>query len=123
MSYFSALVVVGLLTAPPAPPTVVRVPVGLSAAASREVSRLVRSLPRETPRSKPSATQPKEKGWIARHPRLFGALAGFGAGCAVGASQVGGSQDNFFNALDEAACPVVGGIGAAAGALVGSLVK
>ncbi len=65
----------------------------------------------------------KEKGWVARHPKLFGAFVGFGAGCAVGASQVGGSQDNFFNALDEFACPGVGAIGAAAGALAGSLIK
>jgi branched-subunit amino acid ABC-type transport system permease component len=71
-----------------------------------------------------SNTQPqKPGGWIARHPKIFGALVGFGAGCALGASQVGGSEDNFFNALDEFACPTVGGIGAVAGAVVGSLFK
>jgi hypothetical protein len=74
---------------------------------------------------RPGQTQPppKEKRWVARHPKLFGAFVGFGVGCAVGASQVGGSQDNFFNALDEFACPAVGAIGAAAGVLVASLVK
>jgi hypothetical protein len=63
------------------------------------------------------------EGWVARHPRLTGALIGFGVGCVAGASQVGGSTDTFFNALDEFACPVVGGIGAGAGFAIGSLFK
>jgi hypothetical protein len=95
----------------------------LTASAAREVSRLVRSMPPEPPKAQPILPQPKAKGWIARHPKLFGALVGFGAGCIVGASQVGGSKDDFFNALDEFACPAVGGIGAGAGAFVASLVK
>jgi hypothetical protein len=93
------------------------------ASASREVSRLVRSLPRESRKAQPARPAAKGKGWVARHPRLFGALVGFGTGCALGAAQVGGSQDNFFNTLDEGACPVVGGIGAVAGALVGAAFK
>lgn len=76
-------------------------------------------------RSAPGPTQPgsqrppRRSGWIARHPALFGALVGFGAGCAWGVSQVGGSDDNFYNALDEFACPGVGGLGAGAGATIG----
>jgi hypothetical protein len=59
--------------------------------------------------------------WIRRHPKLFGAVVGFGVACPIGAAQVGGSEDNFFNTLDEWACPVLGGIGAAAGAAIGAL--
>ena len=95
----------------------------LTASAAREVSRLVRSMAPELRAAQPSQQQPRSKGWLARHPQLFGALVGFGAGCIVGASQVGGSEDTFANALDEFACPVVGGIGAGAGALIALLVK
>jgi len=95
----------------------------LTASAAREVSRLVRSTAPEPRTAQPTQPQSKNKGWIARHPKLFGALVGFGVGCVAGASRVGGSEDNFFNTLDELACPVVGGIGAGAGALVASLVK
>jgi hypothetical protein len=64
------------------------------------------------------AAPTRPRGWVARHPKLLGALVGFGAGCVIGAASVGGSTDTFANALDEFACPVVGGIGAGAGALV-----
>jgi hypothetical protein len=78
-----------------------------------------------TPKARlaPLSWQSAGGSWIRRHPRLFGALVGFGVGCPVGAAQVGGSQDDFFNALDEFACPVLGGIGAAAGAIIGSAVS
>lgn len=119
MNHFSAGLLIALLSAPASP--IVTPSHGLAASASREITRLVRTMPRQ-PRE--SRTQPpKQKGWVAKHPKLFGAFVGFGAGCAVGASQVGGSQDDFFNALDEFACPAVGAIGAAAGVLVGSLIK
>src|SRR6266508_3122710 len=78
----------------------------LTASAAREVDRLVRSTALEPRKAQPFQQPNKRKGWIARHPRLFGALIGFGVGCVVGSSQVGGSDDNFFNALDEFACPV-----------------
>jgi hypothetical protein len=99
------------------PPTVI------AASAAREVSRLARAAAPEPRTAQQTQRAPKHTGWIARHPKLFGALVGFGAGCVVGVSQVGGSRDTFFNALDEFACPVVGGIGAGAGALVGAVVK
>jgi hypothetical protein len=119
-----ALLLVSLLSCPSlaaGSATLATPPGPLAAAARSEVARLARSaapVPREA-----QTVQPKKKGWIARHPKLFGALLGFGAGCVVGASQVGGSADHFFNALDEFACPVVGGMGAGAGALLGSLAK
>lgn len=117
MNHSLAWVLAGVLSAAPD----VR-PVAASAA--REVTRLVRALPRDARPAQPNPPQPAKKaGWIARHPALFGALVGFGAGCAIGASRVGGSADTFVNALDERACPVVGGIGAASGALVGALIK
>ena len=125
MNHISSALLLALLSAPPSSPMVTP-PRGLAVSASGEITRLVRAMPRmprESRTMRQTQPQSREKGWVARHPKLFGAFVGFGAGCAVGASQVGGSQDNFFNALDEAACPVVGAIGAAAGALVGSLIK
>jgi hypothetical protein len=126
MRQFNALLIVGLLSGPAsaADPAILAPPSGvLTASAAREVSRLVRSTAPEPRTAQPIQPQPTRKGWIARHPKLFGALVGFGVGCTAGASRVGGSDDNFFNTLDELACPVVGGIGAGAGALVASLVK
>ena len=124
MNYISTALLITLLAAPPSPITVPSRTLAVDA--SREIKRLVRTTPprpREFRGMQDPPPRPKEKGWVAKHPKLFGALVGFGAGCAVGASQVGGSQDDFFNALDEFACPAVGAIGAAAGALVGSLIK
>jgi hypothetical protein len=95
----------------------------IATAASREVARLVRSSAPALRLVQPQNAQTASRGWIARHPRLFGALVGFGAGCAIGAAKVGGSSDTFFNTLDELACPVVGGIGATAGLIVGMLSK
>jgi len=66
-----------------------------------------------------TAPQEPKKSWIGRHPLLFGALVGLGVGCVAGAAQVGGSEDTVANALDEFACPVVGGIGAGIGTLAG----
>lgn len=66
-----------------------------------------------------AAPQEPKKSWIGRHPLLFGALVGFGVGCVAGAAQVGGSEDTAANALDELACPVIGGIGAGIGTLAG----
>jgi branched-subunit amino acid ABC-type transport system permease component len=125
MRQIPTLLLIGVLTGPmhaveSAPPVT---PGPIAASASREAERFgraMRSEPRRTPVAQPA---PARKGWIARHPALFGALVGFGAGCAVGGARVGGSEDNFFNALDEFACPVVGGIGAGAGAIVGALVR
>lgn len=95
----------------------------LAVSVSREAKRVGSSMPAPSRLAQPAQVQPKRNGWVARHPKLFGALAGFGVGCGVGAARVGGSEDNFFNALDEFACPVVGGIGAGVGAFVGSLVR
>jgi hypothetical protein len=93
-------------------------PAPLTTSAAQEVDRLVRSLPRAQAVRRTQAP-PKRKTWIARHPGLVGAPAGFGAGCAIGASQVGGSKDTFFNALDELACPVTGGVGGGIGWVIG----
>ncbi|MGE3188252.1 MAG: hypothetical protein AB7N90_01105, partial [Vicinamibacterales bacterium] len=75
-----------------------------------------RRLALSAPAAARQATATRPRSWVARHPKLVGALAGFGAGCAIGAASVGGSTDTFANALDEFACPVIGGIGAGAGA-------
>lgn len=95
----------------------------IAASATREAGRLAHSMAPEPRTAQATPREAKPKGWIARHPALVGALGGFGVGCTVGASHVGGSADNFFNTLDEAACLVVGGIGLGVGAFVGLLVK
>ena len=94
----------------------------ITTAALHEADRVSRSMALRRP-AVSSQQRGTNRSWIARHPKVFGALVGFGIGCALGASQVGGSEDDFFNALDEFACPVVGGIGAAAGAAIGALIK
>lgn len=98
-------------------------PGALAASAAREVGRVARATVSERRTVQSSGTQRKTRGWIARHPKLVGALVGFGIGCVVGVSSVGGSEDTFVNALDEFACPVIGGIGSGVGALIGFLVK
>jgi hypothetical protein len=126
MTQLTALVIVGLLAWPGVSADSARSaspPRPVTSSAAREISRLARSIGSEPRRPQPVQQPPRRKGWIARHPKLFGALIGFGVGCAAGASQVGGSEDTVVNALDEFACPVIGGIGAAAGAIVGSIVK
>jgi hypothetical protein len=89
---------------------------------NRPESRVLSLPARPRPRPRPSQSQARG-GWIKRHPKLFGALVGFGVGCPIGAAQVGGSQDDFFNAFDELACPFLGGVGAAAGAAIGAAVS
>jgi hypothetical protein len=105
--------------APPAEGPVAAAAAGAIAQITRSpVARPVTAPPdRLQPPSQPGTKQ--QGNWIARHPALFGSLVGFAVGCPLGASQVGGSKDTFFNALDEFACPVIGGVGAAAGALIG----
>lgn len=126
MKVCMTFLVVSLLSCPAKavePSTVTQPAPTIAAATSREIARLVQSTTPPRRSAQPVNPPPPNKRWIGRHPRLFGALVGFGAGCAIGASQVGGSTDNFYNALDEFACPAVGGIGAAAGVIVGSLFK
>ena len=57
----------------------------LAASARREAGRLARAMGAEPRRAQPiQSQQPKRKGWIARHPKLSGALLGFGVGCGRG---------------------------------------
>jgi hypothetical protein len=126
MNRFNALLIISLMSGSVMPEdSFVPVPTQgpLAASASREVSRLVRSTVPASGTAQKARRRPNDRGWIARHSKLVGAFVGFGVGCGIGAARVGGSGDDFFNALDEFACPVVGGIGAAVGAVIGSLVK
>jgi len=91
----------------------------LASTGKRIVEQMTRSSPRETTLPAAASQHSAQAPWIQRHGTLAGALAGAATGCAIGAAGVGGSTDNFFNALDEFACPVVAAIGAAAGALLG----
>ena len=65
-------------------------------------------------------TGPRKRGWIGRHPVLFGTLVGFGAGFLIGyLPGDDGVFDDFvasFNGL------VLGGVGAGTGAAVGAVV-
>ena len=65
-----------------------------------------------------------EKGWIARHPVLFGTIVGFGAGFAVGYATgndaARGDPSSDYLTPEEKGL-LFGGIGAGIGALVGKL--
>jgi hypothetical protein len=63
--------------------------------------------------------QPKqqERGWMGRHPVLFGTMVGFGAGFLIG--YVPG-RDGTCPDFDASECGwIVGGVGAGAGAIAG----
>ncbi len=58
----------------------------------------------------------ESRGWIRRHPTLFGTLLGFGAGFAIGISQ--GDGDDF---SAEGLGLLYGGVGAGIGALIANI--
>lgn len=93
----------------------------LLAAGLRQGSRLATGGPsalQETPRGKP-------RRWISRHPALFGALVGAGAGAIASGTMEnelfcsGGDEDCFFHGGSRLL--VGAGMGAAVGVLVGWL--
>ena len=94
----------------------------LAAAAAREVARLAAFAARSGPLEQ-AATASRSRGWIARHPALFGALVGAGAGAVASVTMEnelfcsGGDEDCFFHGGSRSA--VGAGIGAGVGALVG----
>lgn len=66
----------------------------------------------------------QKQGWIGRHPVLFGALAGFGAGFALGYptgnSAARGDPSSDYLTPEEKGL-LFGGIGAGVGALIGKV--
>ncbi len=95
----------------------------LALSAGREAKRLA-TLP-ATVRSRQPEPR-RERGWIARHPMLFGAAVGFGAGFAIGyAAGDDGVWDDFTGAsnglfLGGILCGVGAGVGYLAGRLGGN---
>jgi hypothetical protein len=101
-------------------PLVARIipPASLLKSVDPEVGRLIQSTSAaRRPTILAQQASAEHRNWIQRHPMLFGALVGFGAGFLVGYlpgdDAVFEDFDAEFNGL------VIGGIGAGAGALVG----
>lgn len=63
---------------------------------------------------------PRRRGWIRRHPVLFGALVGFGGGFLIG--YLAGDDGVFYDFTAEFNGVLLGGIGAGAGAVVGGVI-
>lgn len=64
--------------------------------------------------------QPRERSWRGRHPVLFGALVGLGAGIGVQAVVIPGESGG---EPHSAYLPMFGGMGAGIGSLVGLIVS
>jgi hypothetical protein len=62
---------------------------------------------------------PRERSWPGRHPVLFGALVGLGAGFAIEAAVIPGKSGG---EPHSAYLPMFGSIGAGIGSLVGMIV-
>lgn len=90
----------------------------IAKAASREAHRLA-TLPRSGSAPRAQAATRGERNWIARHPMLFGAIVGFGAGFAIG---YGAGDDGVFDDFTAGSNGLfLGGIGCGIGAGVGLL--
>ena len=93
----------------------------LERAVDREVLRPTRSTAfadsAVRARQQPGA---QKRGWIGRHPVLFGALVGFGGGFLIG--YLPGDDGVFDDFTAEFNGLVLGGIGAGTGAAVGAVV-
>ncbi len=62
----------------------------------------------------------RKRGWIARHPALFGALVGFGGGYLIGYKS---GDDGIIDDMTAGANGLIlGGIGAGVGAAVGAII-
>ncbi len=62
----------------------------------------------------------RKRGWIARHPALFGALVGFGGGFLIGYASGEDGIIYDYSALGNGV--ILGGVGAGAGAAVGAII-
>lgn len=93
----------------------------LGRAADREGSRLARlkAVTDSAPHSRQQAGQ-RKRGWIGRHPVLFGTLVGFGVGFLIG--YLPGDDAVFDDFTAEFNGWVMGGVGAGTGAVVGAVV-
>jgi len=64
--------------------------------------------------------QPRQRIWPGRHPVLFGALAGLGAGLVIEAAVIPGASGG---EPHSAYLPLFGGVGAGIGSVVGLVVS
>lgn len=62
-------------------------------------------------------TEEKHKGWIKRHPVLFGTIVGFSSGFLIG--YAGGDDGILYDFTAGATGIILGGMGAGGGAFVG----
>lgn len=90
----------------------------LERSVDREVARLI-VLPSHSSTFH-SLPQPhsQQQGWVRRHPKLFGALVGFGGGFLIGF--IPGDDAVFDDFTAEFNGLVIGGVGALAGTVVGA---
>jgi hypothetical protein len=91
----------------------------VQAAVARESTRLILTFSTRSPSLRALQQPRQERGWIGRHPVLFGTLVGFGGGFLIGyLPGDDGVFDDFtakFNGL------VLGGVGAGVGAVSGAI--
>jgi len=91
-----------------------------TSAAFRELARSIRVEPsRLLPRARQGGSQgSKQRGWVGRHPALFGALVGVGPGVVFGEYELG-RKGGIAHGPDML---IGAGIGAGLGSLVGFVV-
>lgn len=91
----------------------------IQAAVARESARLILTSSTRSP-SLGALQQPRrERGWIGRHPVLFGTLIGFGGGFLIG--YLPGDDGVFDDFTAEFNGLVLGGVGAGVGAVSGAI--
>ena len=91
----------------------------VQAAEASEGARLMFTFPSRSP-TLGALQQPRHKrGWIGRHPVLFGTLVGFGGGFLIGS--LAGDDGVFDDFTAEFNGLVLGGVGAGVGAVSGAI--
>jgi hypothetical protein len=98
----------------------------IAKAAMVEVSRMTRApRPARDGFTRRQSQAPRSRSWIGRHPAIFGALVGFGAGYLIG--YLPGDDavfDDFTAGFNGWVMGGVGaGVGAATGAIIGAIRK
>ena len=88
-------------------------------AVEKESARLILTFSTRSPSLRALQQPRQERGWIARHPVLFGTLIGFGGGFLIG--YLPGDDGVFDDFTAEFNGLVLGGVGAGVGAVSGAI--